>query len=173
MSREPIVHRLADDGRFPNNVLPALLYPGAVRLTGDDPASLFETTFAHNGWTGSWRNGLYSVHHYHSTAHEVLGVYSGSARVLLGGERGQVVTIAAGDVLVVPAGVAHKNIGQSRDLRLVGAYPGGTAPDMQYGKAGERPETDRNIAKVSLPAADPVSGRGGPLVSVWRAPKAG
>jgi uncharacterized protein YjlB len=31
---------------------------------------------------------------------------------------------------------------------------------MQYGKPGERPDTDRNIARVGLPAADPVHGAG-------------
>ncbi len=32
---------------------------------------------------------FFEFHHYHSTAHEVLVVYSGSAKVQLGGERPQ------------------------------------------------------------------------------------
>jgi uncharacterized protein YjlB len=68
---------------------------------------------------------------------------------------------------VIPAGVAHKNVGASRDFRVVGAYPWGTSPDMQYGKRGERPAADRNIARVRLPAGDPVLGRRGALVAIW------
>src|SRR5262245_63617582 len=114
--------------------------------------------FEANGWFSSWRNGLFSVHHYHSTAHEVLGVYQGRVTARLGGERGAPITLVAGDVVVIPAGVAHKNDGASADFRVVGAYPAGTSPDMQYGKPGERPGTDRAIARIGLPAGDPVGG---------------
>jgi uncharacterized protein YjlB len=78
------------------------------------------------------------------------------------------VRLTAGDVVVIPAGVAHKNDGASSDFRVVGAYPDGTGPDMQYGKPGERPGTDRNIAAVPSPAADPVHGSAGPLTRLWR-----
>jgi len=130
-------------------------------------ASTLEARFAANGWTSSWRNGLYGFHHYHSTAHEVLGVYSGQVRVLLGGEHGQSFALSAGDVLVIPAGVAHKNEEQSGDFRVVGAYPEGTSYDMQYGEPGERPTSDQNIQRVPLPSGDPVAGREGPLVRLW------
>jgi uncharacterized protein YjlB len=131
-------------------------------------ASRFEALFEQNGWTGSWRNGLYRTHHYHSTAHEVLGVYRGSVKVRLGGPEGPVVELRAGDVAVIPAGVAHKNEAQSDDFAVVGAYPTGTSPDMQYGKAGERPRTDRNIAAVALPESDPTTGKNGALTRLWR-----
>ena len=85
---------LKDDGTFPNNEKrPLLLYQGALDLPADDPASIIEAVFAANGWVGSWRDGIYSYHHYHSTAHEVLGVYSGSARVQLGGEQGVILSV--------------------------------------------------------------------------------
>jgi uncharacterized protein YjlB len=159
---KPVVHLLADDGTFPNSVFPALVYKGA--LGGRDLAAGFEALFARHGWTGSWRNGLYGFHHYHSTAHEVLGVYSGLVHVQLGGERGVVVDLSAGDVVVIPAGVAHKNIGASDDFHVVGAYPTGTSPDLRYGKPGERPASDRTIATLALPG-DPV---GGALPAHWR-----
>lgn len=162
---EPKRFVLDDDGRFPNSKLSALVYEGA--LSGGDLASKFEARFEKNGWTGSWRNGLYRTHHYHSTAHEVLGVYSGQVSVRLGGPSGPLVTLRAGDVAVVPAGVAHKNEEQSNDFRVVGAYPRGTSADMQYGEEGERPRTDRNIAAVPLPGADPVLGKSGPLLKLW------
>ena len=74
--------RLKDDGSFPNNEKLALLvYQSALMLPRSNPAAMVENLFASNGWSGSWRNGIYGFHHYHSTAHEVLGVYSGSAEV--------------------------------------------------------------------------------------------
>ena len=165
-STEPTRHQFADDGVFPNSRLPVLVYRRALAAP---TAAGFEQLFEANSWSSAWRNGLYSVHHYHSTAHEVLGIYQGRVTARLGGPGGIAVTLEAGDVVVIPAGVAHKNDGASGDFRVVGAYPTGTGPDMQYGKSGERPGTDRNIARVPLPAADPVRGAGGPLASLWRA----
>ncbi len=165
---EPIIKVLHDDGTFPNNEqLPLLAYQGAVDLPNQDPASAFEKLFRVNGWGNSWRDGVYDFHHYHSTAHEVLGVYGGSARVQLGGDDGIILEIAAGDVLIIPAGVAHKNLGASEDFRVVGAYPQGQHPDMKYGRPGERPGADQAIKAVPLPSADPVHGTNGPLVQQW------
>jgi uncharacterized protein YjlB len=161
----PASHVFADDGTFPNSKLPALVYRGAL---ASPTAGGFEELFEGHGWSSAWRNGLYTVHHYHSTAHEVLGIYQGRVTARLGGPRGLVLELQAGDVLVVPAGVAHKNEGASADFRVVGAYPVGTGPDMNYGKPGERPGTDRNIARVGLPARDPVHGGEGLLQRLWR-----
>jgi uncharacterized protein YjlB len=154
-------------GGFPNSRLPALIYPGWFADQADR-ASAFERLFEANGWAGSWRNGLFRVHHYHSTAHEVLGVYQGSVTVCLGGEQGTRVTLSAGDVAVLPAGLAHKNDGQSSDFRVVGAYPQGTSPDMKFGEPNEQPRADHNIAKLAIPLADPVLGEGGALTKLWR-----
>jgi len=163
---EPTHHLFADDGAFPNSRLPVVVYRRALADAG---AAAFEQLFERNGWSSAWRNGLYAVHHYHSTAHEVLGIYQGRVTARLGGPGGLTVTLEAGDIVVIPAGVAHKNDGASADFRVVGAYPEATGPDMNYGKAGERPATDRNIARVPLPGADPVRGAGGPLATLWRA----
>lgn len=76
--------------------------------------------------------------------------------------------MSRGDVVVIPAGVAHKNLGASPGFALVGAYPAGQLWDMMYGKPGERPRADENIARVPLPEADPVYGAGGPLLAHWR-----
>jgi uncharacterized protein YjlB len=165
---EVIRRALKDDGTFPNNdKRPLLVYQGALDLPTHDPASIIEAVFAANGWVGSWRDGIYSYHHYHSTAHEVLGVYRGSAQVQLGGEQGVTLSIKQGDVVIIPAGVAHKNLGATPDFRVVGAYPGGQSWDMNYGKTGERPRADQNIMRVPLPEADPVYGSHGPLREHW------
>lgn len=159
--------QLPDDGTFPNNALPALIYRGVVG--SEDSAVAFEELFESNGWTDAWRNGIYDYHHYHSTAHEVLGIARGDVKVHLGGPNGRVFELSAGDAVVIPAGVSYKNIGSSRDLLVVGAYPQGTSPDMCYGKEGERPKADENIAAVPLPTADPVAGKNGNLVQEWQA----
>lgn len=163
-------HLLVDDGTYPNNGrLPLLVYPGALVLPQRDPAAIIEALFQANGWGGSWRNGVYSFHHYHSTAHEVLGVYGGEASIQLGGESGIVIEVERGDVVLIPAGVAHKNLGASSDFKVVGAYPPGQRPDMNNGRAGERPRADENIARVPLPPADPVYGIDGPMGRLWSA----
>ena len=159
---------IKDDGTFPNNGrLPLLAYQGVLKLPAGDPARGVEELFHANDWGGSWRNGIFGYHHYHSTAHEALGVYGGNARVQLGGPQGPKFEVRQGDVIVIPAGVAHKNLGSSFDFRVVGAYPAGQRPDMNTGKAGDRPKADRNIDRVALPKLDPVFGNTGPLIRFW------
>jgi uncharacterized protein YjlB len=156
------------DGIFPNSALPLLLYWQAITTKSREPASIFEKRFAENDWTNSWRNGVYSFPHYHSTSHEVLGVYSGRATLRLGGEHGKKVEVRAGDVIVIPAGVAHQNNGASDDFGVVGAYPGGREWDLLRGLPGERPPADYNIAALPIPDNDPIHGVQGPLRQIWK-----
>ena len=166
-------HHLADDGTFPNNRLPLLMYRQAFSEESENLADVFEETFRKNGWRGAWRNGVYSYHHYHSTSHEVLGCYSGSARVQFGGDGGAIEELRAGDVVLIPAGVAHKKLSASSVFRVVGAYPAGQEDyDMNTGKRGERPRTDQNIARVALPESDPIFGEQGPLADYWHGQRA-
>lgn len=163
------VQHFRNDGKIPNNeTLPLVLYKGAIKLPEDNPASTIEEVFHANGWGNSWRNGIFPYHHYHSTAHEVLGIARGSARVQLGGdENGQTFEIQAGDVIIIPAGVAHKNLGSSSDFLVIGAYPAAQQWDMNYGKPDEHPQAEQNIARVPPPESDPVYGKEGPLVEYW------
>jgi len=157
------VHRLHDDGVIPNGLVPVLSYRSALPA---DPVQI-ERRFGEFGWTGSWRNGVFPYHHYHSTTHEVLGVYSGSATIRLGGERGIDVEVHSGDVVVIPAGVAHKRICASADFGVVGAYPDGRHADMNYCRLEEREHALANIRGVPVPKLDPVLGPDGPLVRHW------
>ncbi len=155
-----------DDGKIPNNKLPLILYRDAYEARGTGGASWLERRFSKNNWTNSWRNGIYSFHHYHSTSHEVLGVYSGTALVHLGGENGEKVEIQAGDIIIIPAGVGHKNLG-SKNLGVVGAYPDGRSWDLNRGLPGERPQADRNIATLPIPTADPLLGAKDGIIDIW------
>lgn len=168
--REPTVvaRTLPDDGTYPNNdALPVLVYEQVLRRSARSLAQTTERLFRANEWTGIWRNGIFSYHHYHSTAHEALGVTRGAASVQLGGSDGWTLAVTAGDVLVLPAGVAHKNIEADRDFQVVGAYPEGQAWDLKRGEPGDRPEADRNIDAVPLPSRDPLYGEAGPLIEHW------
>src|SRR5436305_11249240 len=108
-----ITHLLHASGEFPNSIWPLIVYHSIVAVSGDDPAARFEELFESNRWGDSWRNGIYNFHHFHSTTHEVLGIYQGSAKVQFGGPKGVTLEVRAGDVIVIPAGVAHKNLGSS------------------------------------------------------------
>ncbi len=161
--RAPETHVFTDDGSFPNSALPLLVYRAALPA---DPAAM-ERAFAVNDWSNSWRNGIFAYHHFHSTAHEVLGIAAGQVRVAFGGPLGQEVTVTAGDVVVIPAGVAHRNMGQSTDLLVVGAYPGGADYDIRRGDPAEIAACRRAIANVKLPASDPIAGPDAGLRRLW------
>jgi uncharacterized protein YjlB len=158
---------LSRNGWMPNNeALPVLLYRKAF-ASGADLASAMESAFERNGWPPQWRNGVYDFHHYHSTAHEVLGFARGWGKLMLGGEGGHEIVVKAGDVALLPAGTGHCRLDASLDFLVVGAYPKGetwdicrTAPDAAM---------IARMRQVAFPSSDPVSGPGGPLVRHWRA----
>jgi len=165
-----IAHLLPPTEQVPNHPRwPLLVYPQAVPIEGPDPAAAFERLFARNRWPAAWRNGVYPFHHYHSDGHEVLGVYGGEVTVLFGGEGGIAITARPGDVIVLPAGTGHKKIASNAGLGVVGAYPDGHHPDLCIAKTANAARAAERVARVPLPAADPVHGPDGPLFRYWRA----
>jgi len=153
--KEPEQIFLEDDGCFPNSHLPILFYKGVLNIPILFPATSVRHLFEKNNWSNSWDSGIFEYHHYHSTSHEVLGIYSGGTVLRLGGDKGYKLRVEKGDVLIIPAGVAHRNL-DGESVGVVGAYPDGRKYDMNYGKPYERPQTDRNIKEVPLPGTDPV-----------------
>ena len=122
----------------------------------------------------SWRDGVYPFRHFHTGTHEVLGIARGRATVELGGAAGRKLTLKAGDVVVLPAGTAHRRLAASDDLLVVGAYPPGGKYDEPRPDDVDHDKAVAAIAGVRLPKQDPVYGAGGPLRRLWKArrPKA-
>ena len=162
LSRTYSVERyfLYDDGIFPNNRdLPVLVYRNVLKLPEFFPALFIRNLFASHNWLNSWKDGIFTYHHYHSITHEVLGFFGGKTQLLLGGDAGIRLRVKKGDVMIIPAGVAHKNLGKKNDIACVGAYPDGRDYDMNYGHPQERPDTDFNIRKVPVPYWHPLFGQ--------------
>ncbi|MDX6806502.1 cupin [Terrihabitans rhizophilus] len=157
-SGEPEVLGFPVDGAFPNNgSLPVLIYRKAVQRDG--AADALEQLFAANGWTNNWRNGLYDFDHFHSNAHEVLGIAKGHVTAVLGGPNGSSISLSEGDVVMLPAGTAHRKEEGSTDLQIVGAYWDGREPDLRRGEESEELQVRDNLGALPPPERDPVNGR--------------
>jgi uncharacterized protein YjlB len=167
-SPEPLAVIFKDDGLVPNNVLPFMIYRGAIDVGKDEPEKSIEELFGANGWGDMWRNGIYDYLHYHSTVHEALGIARGKARVRFGGDRGKEFEVAPGDVAILPAGTGHQCLKASKDFSVVGAYPPGAKMEVTRPTPENHAHALKTIPQVKLPDSDPVSGQDGPLVKLWR-----
>lgn len=164
MSNDVKTLNFQDDGSIPNNPkFPVLIYKNGLGSKIDHA----EEVFNQNNWLNSWTNGVFDYHHYHSNSHEVLGVISGSATLILGGSQGETIHVVSGDVMVLPAGTGHKRLEASEDFSVVGAYPNGIDYNTKYGKADERPGVLHDINQVGKPETDPLYGTNGPLLDLW------
>jgi uncharacterized protein YjlB len=155
---------LKPNGWMPNSPLPVLLYRSALPADGD-LAIAMEHLFTTNGWPPQWRDGVYPFHHYHSTAHEVLGFAAGYAELMLGGEGHESLTVKARDVLVLPTGTGHCRISASDDFLVIGAYPTGEHWDIC--RSAATPEMMKRMRSVRFPASDPLTGATGALPKLW------
>jgi uncharacterized protein YjlB len=162
---KPVRMKFRDDGYIPNNPkLPLLFYPKVLRFSRKhDSAAILEVIFNAHSWGQAWRDGIYDFVHYHSMIHEVLGVARGSALLRLGGNKGKTVKVAAGDVIVVPAGVGHECLKPSRDFLVVGAYPPTGTYNECRGSFQERHKAIASIRRVSLPKQNPIFGTDRPI----------
>ncbi|GHF62316.1 uncharacterized protein YjlB [Deinococcus metalli] len=143
---------LAPNGRVPNSALPVRVYRAALK---DRSPERIGAHLAAREWTNSWQNGIYPYHHYHSTAHEVLVIARGHVTVTLGGEGGPHLALAAGDVLLLPAGTGHRRDSGSDDLLVVGAYAGGRAWDTCRPEQTDPDAARERTARVPLWTHEP------------------
>lgn len=112
---------------------------------------------------------MYSTSHFHSNTHEALSISAGSAKLCFGGERNTdrvEPVVMHGDVILVPAGVAHRLLEDRGDFSMVGSYPGGKSWDMCYGREDEAEEAERveRIKHLGWFATDPVYGNESPAL---------
>ena len=148
--------------RIPNHPsFPVLIYRG-VGAAADGPDAA-RGLFAAHGWGGSWVDGVFDFHHFHSTSHEALAVVAGAATLELGGPQGDSFDVTAGDVLVLPAGTGHRRASATGGFSVVGAYPRGQE-DYDLRREADAAARER-IAALPVPPEDPVGGEG---VATWR-----
>ncbi|KAK5116524.1 hypothetical protein LTR85_009149 [Meristemomyces frigidus] len=164
-------HQIPAHGLIPNTSTqgkPLLIYRSA--FPSGTGASQIEKHLASVGVvTPQWRYTMYSTSHFHSTSHEVLAVASGRAKLCFGHEdnpKRVQETLAGGDVIVVPAGVAHRLLEDLEGgFEMVGCYPTGSSWDMCYGKSGEESKIEK-IKDLPWFRKDPVYGDEGPALGV-------
>lgn len=158
-----------DDGDIPNHPhWPMIVYQEALGEAEADAACAFEAIFARHGWDDGWRNGIFAFPHYHSNAHEVLGIARGEAIVRFGGAAGQELKVAKGDAVLLPAGTGHQRLSASPDLLVIGAYPPGPARDLLRAGEPDKALIRNRVRKVPRPVTDPIGGKDGPMASLWK-----
>jgi uncharacterized protein YjlB len=162
------------NGLVPNSRFPVLIHRAAVSAgAGDDLADAIEETFRRRDWLNNWRElGVYDYPHFHSTTHEALGMARGRITLRLGGAGGTIVTLTAGDVLVLPAGTSHTRLENSSDSHMVGGYPEGRDWDLirdEEVTEGESRDAVKLIGSLPIPARDPATG--GPMTPWRQAPR--
>jgi len=121
----------------------------------------------------AWRYTMFNNSHFHANTHEVLAIAQGSATCLFGGDDASVgtkVDVAQGDVVIVPAGIAHRlwrdHERENKPLLMVGAYPvfSGGHWDMHYGNASELKGVEAKIKEVAWFERDPIYGDEGAVL---------
>ncbi|WP_070158018.1 cupin [Sphingobium phenoxybenzoativorans] len=151
---------LSENDWVPNNSrVPVVVYRGALDGEGEELAERFEALFEGHGWPPDWRDGIFDYHHYHSTAHEALGMFVGTATLELGGPGGRRIELRPGDALLLPTGTGHRCIFASADFQVVGAYPKGQDWDICREAPDDAART--RMAALPDPRRDPVTGESG------------
>ena len=162
-----VAKRFGDDGTFPNSRLPLLLYREALRAGRGRPGS------DGGAVRGEWLAAALAGERLHLSPLSLDGARGARHRERRGdadagrAERREF-DVAAGDVIVIPAGVVHRRLSSSADFLVVGGYPPGQDWDLLRGEPDDRPKADHNIANVPMPKSDPVGGSDGPLLTEWR-----
>ncbi|KID89482.1 FAD-dependent pyridine nucleotide-disulfide oxidoreductase [Metarhizium guizhouense ARSEF 977] len=212
---EPTVYQIRPTKLVPNSPKPLLHYKGYFNKHGKPDAATIYDAFRGNGWDVQWvtRYGKYQRSHYHPETHEAMAVLSGPGIIRWGvadtdddgdkhtygtaHEEGALQTEAnAGDVFVIPAGVAHKSFdpqapepdaqcltggyhgidGENpREIvgrvplsgfTMMGAYPRGCS--WSWAEGGDHLARFEAVWNVPLPTLDPVVGGEGGVGAHWK-----
>ena len=167
MNKQDIItYFFENDGDIPNNILPVVIYKNALQHVVQKDLELL---FCPNGWRNNWHDIILTEDHFHSNTHEVLGLKSGQARLMLGGVNGKIVTVEKGDVIILPAGVGHYSVDNSIEYQFVGGYPNGAEWNLKFSlKKEDSSSILAEIASIPLPEKDPVFGDDGPVFEYWK-----
>ena len=161
-----ITYYFENDGDIPNNILPVVIYKNVLQHVVNKD---FEFIFCQNGWSNNWHDIILTEDHFHSNTHEVLGLKSGQARLMLGGKNGEIVNVETGDLIILPAGVGHYSVDNSVEYQFVGGYPNGADWNLKFSlKMEDRQTILAEIATIPIPHKDPLFGIGGPLLKFWK-----
>lgn len=193
LKSQPEQYYIKPTAHCPNNVLPVLVYRDVLPRPHNEVTT--SEALEKYGWEKRGTFGTINIKHFHPNTHECYGVFQGSSELVFGAggaddpAAGVTCRVYPGDVIVVPAGVAHASVptvGKPKvkwDLdedelhyKYIGVYPrDGPIWKVEYGKE-EVPQNDpliEEIALVDIPADDPISGPDGPLCQIWRAARQG
>ncbi|KGO48302.1 Cupin 1 [Penicillium expansum] len=166
MAVEVRKYHLLPTNLIPNSPRPLLHYknvlPKNIYSSHCDPGEVWQI-FTKNGWKVNWlfRYSDTQLSHYHSNAHECMAVLSGTASIRFGvadmsadmhentynsawEEGGLVLEAEAGDVFIIPAGVAHKthNTFPKADFALL-------SPGKGHGIEADDPKKELSEIKLN------------------------
>jgi uncharacterized protein YjlB len=191
---------------IPNSPYPLLHYRGFLSADATSIGTQFYDLLSSNGWQAQWifRYGETQKSHYHSQAHECMVVLTGQATIRFGvadtsddmqenthgdakEEGGIELEAHAGDVFIIPAGVAHKTFdtkpaapfkrlspgdghGVPADFRdqldgtielsgftMMGSYPADGGP-WDFAVGGEGAAVYADVWSIPPPKMDPMLG---------------
>ncbi len=145
-----------DDGFIPNSCFPVIVTRKMVTFLGVGPVEaeiVIKNRALEIGWNLEWLWKVYKRPHYHSTTHEALVVFQGSATLRLGGHRlGKLIEVSHGDAIVIPAGVAHQAMERTENFQVFGLYPvGAERYDMRFCRKWERAIALPKLAQLGVP----------------------
>jgi uncharacterized protein YjlB len=179
---KPEALKFKDDGLIPNSKHPVLIYRSAIGFVESVPRlaarNLIADHIGKNGWRLEEGLTLYSYHLYDRKAHKAFIVINGQATLQLGGPKvGRSAVIEEGDLIVIPAGVAHRHLRyanlsltaqfEAMEIRPVAADEPGPVRGLKKSMEVARPKALESLANIPRPF-NPLYGPQGPGLQGWK-----
>lgn len=162
----PDIFYFREDRFIPNSPHPLLVYRSFFDKESDACENWLRKKFINHKWFPFSGLQPFDVPCYYVNTHIVLGVCAGEAKWQLGGTLGLTMVIEKGDVLVIPAGVALRNLESSADFKISAASSLDVIPKIRKEATSHLKDPGR-IADISIPETDPVLGTGDGLLTIW------